>query len=145
MRFSLWPMAMTVVLCATLNARVTQTSSSATSMTAQEKMLRQPLARDSEFSAVLHISSRPDCEDVEPPQAIATPDPLWKPNHQRPRVEVSFIVGTDGRVHSPLILESAGMSGDQRVLLAIKTWRFRPATCNGVPTETEGRVSFSSR
>ena len=114
-------------------------------MDKQERVLRQPLARDSDFSAVPHISARPDCEDIEPPQAIATPDPLWRPNHQRPRVEVSFIVGTDGRVHSPLILESAGISGDQRVLLTVKTWRFRPAMCNGVPTETEGRVSFSSR
>jgi hypothetical protein len=48
-------------------------------------------------------------------------------------------------VHSPLILESAGLAGDRRVLQTVRTWRYRPATCNGVPTEIEGKIEFSSR
>jgi TonB family protein len=60
------------------------------------------------------------------------------------KVKVSFIIGTDGRVHSPLILESAG-AGDRTVLRTVRTWKYRPATCNGVPTETEGKIEFSSR
>jgi TonB family protein len=61
------------------------------------------------------------------------------------KVTVSFIVGTDGRIHSPLILESAGPSEDNVVLRAVSGWRYRPATCNGVPTEAEGKIEFSSR
>jgi outer membrane biosynthesis protein TonB len=48
-------------------------------------------------------------------------------------------------VHSPLILESAGLQGDRHVLQTVRSWRYRPATCNGVPTETEGKIEFSSR
>jgi TonB family protein len=61
------------------------------------------------------------------------------------KVKVSFIIGIDGRVHSPLILVSAGLAGDRHVLRTVRTWRYRPATCNGVPTETEGKVEFSNQ
>jgi TonB family protein len=61
------------------------------------------------------------------------------------KVKVSFIIGTDGHVHSPLILESAGATGDRNVLRTVRTWKYRPATCNGVPTEAEGKIEFSGR
>jgi TonB family protein len=103
------------------------------------------LTRTADFKNIRRVSSIPSCEDVKPPQALTTPDPLLGPSERGRRVKVSFLVGTDGRVHSPLILESAGMAGDHRVLQTIRTWRYRPATCNGVPAETEGNVEFSSR
>jgi TonB family protein len=61
------------------------------------------------------------------------------------KVKVSFIVGADGRVHSPIILQSSGVLGDRNVLQTVRNWRYRPATCNGVPIETEGRIEFSRR
>jgi TonB family protein len=61
------------------------------------------------------------------------------------RIKVSFIIGTDGKVHSPLVLESVGQTEDRTVLKAVRSWRYRPGMCNGVPTETEGKVEFSSR
>jgi TonB family protein len=103
------------------------------------------MKRAAQFVDVRHISSRPICEDVQPPQALTTPDPLITPATLGRKVKISFIIGTDGRVHSPLILESAGLAGDRRVLQTVRTWRYRPATCNGVPTETEGKIEFSSR
>jgi TonB family protein len=104
------------------------------------------LTRASQFVDVRHISSQPSCEQVQPPQALTTPDPLFfTPASRGQKVKVSFIIGTDGRVHSPLILESAGVTGDRHVLQTVRTWRYRPATCNGVPTETEGKIEFSSR
>ena len=103
------------------------------------------LTRASQFVDVLHISSSPSCEDVQPPEALTTPDPLLTPAARGKKVKVSFIIGTDGHVHSPLILESAGLAGDRHVLQTVRTWRYRPATCNGVPTETEGKIEFSSR
>jgi TonB family protein len=103
------------------------------------------LARASQFVDVAHVSSRPACEDVQPPEALTTPDPLFAASAHGQTVKVSFIIGTDGRVHSPLILESAGLAGDRHVLQTVRTWRYRPATCNGVPTEIEGKIEFSSR
>jgi TonB family protein len=97
----------------------------------------------SETAAQLSAEVRPSCEASQPPQALATPDPLLPGSEGRARIAVSFIIGTDGRVHAPVILESSGGIQDQGVLEAILGWRYRPATCNAAPTETEGRVEFS--
>jgi TonB family protein len=110
----------------------------------RERQMSRTLARASQFVDVLHIS-RPACQDVQAPEALTTPDPLFTPSARGQKVKVSFIIGTDGRVHSPLILVSAGLAGDRHVLQTVRTWRYRPATCNGVPTETEGKIEFSSR
>jgi len=82
---------------------------------------------------------------VRLPEALATPDPLLDGTDLNAKVSVSFIIGTDGRVHSALIVESAGPSEDRTVLDAVRFWRYRPAMCNGVPTEAEAKVEFSGR
>ena len=110
----------------------------------RESQVTKHLTRASQFTDILHVS-RPSCEEVQPPEALATPDPLFTSTARGKNVKVSFIIGTDGHVHSPLILESAGLAGDRHVLQTVRTWRYRPATCNGVPTETEGKIEFSSR
>ena len=110
----------------------------------RERKVWQALTHHSQYLDVPHLSTRSRCEDVQPPQALTTPSPLLTSWRER-KIRVSFIIGTDGRVHSPLILESAGAIGDRRVLQTVRAWRYRPATCNGVPTETEGKVEFSSR
>jgi TonB family protein len=110
-----------------------------------ERSLGITLGRQSEFSDVPHVSARWRCEEVQLPQALTTPDPLLAQALDRMKIRISFIIGTDGRVHSPLVLESAGPTGDRRILQTVRTWRYRPATCNGVPTETEEKVEFSSR
>ncbi len=101
--------------------------------------------RAAEFSDIPHVSARSRCEDTRPPQALTTPDPLLVPAGAGLKIKVSFIIGSDGRVHSPLILQSAGPVGDRNVLRTVRTWRYRPATCNGVPTEAEGKIEFSRR
>jgi TonB family protein len=111
----------------------------------RESQLSRTLTRASQFVDVPHTSSQAACDAVQPPEALTTPDPLFTTSAHGQKVKVSFIIGTDGRVHSPLILESAGLQGDRRVLQTVRSWRYRPATCNGVPTETEGKIEFSSR
>jgi TonB family protein len=111
----------------------------------RERQLWKTPKRAAEFRDVPHVSAKARCEDTRPPQALTTPDPLLAPAGAELMVKVSFIVGTDGRVHSPLILQSAGPVGDRNVLRTVRTWRYRPATCNGVPTESEGNIEFSRR
>jgi len=111
----------------------------------RERYLSRALTRASQFTDVPHSNWRWSCEQVQAPVALATPDPLLTPAGRGKRVLVSFIIGTDGRVHSPLILESAGMAGDRHVIETVRRWRYRPGTCNGVPTETEGKIEFSVR
>jgi TonB family protein len=115
------------------------------SISDQERQVWTSAVHDSEFAAVEHPATRPGCEATQPPQALATPDPLVDEPELNAKVTVSFIVGTDGRVHSPLVLASAGSSEDRTILDAVRSWRYRPATCNGVPTDAEAKVEFSSR
>lgn len=111
----------------------------------REHHVWSPPVHDSEFATMFRPSTRPACGAVQPPQALTTPDPLLDETDLNSKVSVSFIVGTDGRVHSALILESAGPSEDRTILDAVRFWRYRPALCNGVPTEAEAKVEFSSR
>lgn len=116
-----------------------------TSFERRERLAAKRLIRASQFVDVPHVSTRAVCRDVQPPQALTTPSPLLVAAAFGHRVKVSFIIGIDGRVHSPLILESAGLSGDRDVLSVVRSWRYRPATCDGVPTEIEGKIEFSSQ
>src|SRR5258706_15300682 len=98
-----------------------------------------------EFSPVSEPLALPRCGDVRSPEALVTPDPLLQLDDENLRLRVSFIVGADGRVHSPFILDSGGPREDQAVLHAVRRWRYRPALCNGVPTDSEARVQFGIR
>jgi len=119
-------------------------SESQNALTVREHRAWAQPKRETEFATIGH-TARNMCEATRLPEALATPSPLLDSPKKNARIKVSFIIGIDGRVHSPFILESTGTSDDQVVLDAVRTWRYRPATCNGVPTETEARIGFSGR
>ena len=137
--------SVTATCLASVDGRSRRGEVDATSLAAGENRVWVAPLRESKFSAISRTSARSACWSAQPPEALATPDPLLEPPDSSLRISVSFIVGTDGRVHSPFILESAGFREDRRVLNAVRSWRYRPATCNGVPTEAEAKVEFSSR
>jgi len=110
-----------------------------------ENTLRRVPAHISEFSPVSEPLALPKCGDVRPPEALLTPDPPLSVPADDLNVRVSFIIGPDGRVHSAFILDSGGPYEDQAVLRAVRSWRYRPALCNGVPTDYEALVRFSGR
>ena len=143
----IWPLLIILAVPAVSNASVQVPSPrlQRVVLTEREHQLWKTPTRAAEFSDVPHVSARPRCEDTQPPEALTTPDPLLVPAGAGLKVKVSFIIGADGRVHSPLILQSAGPAGDRSVLRTVRTWRYRPATCNGVPTEAEGKIEFSRR
>jgi TonB family protein len=130
---------------ASVDGRSLRVVSDQPSLAVREHRVRTSAVHNSAFGAVSRTTARINCEFVQPPQALATPDPLLDVPYPISKVTVSFIVGTDGRVHNPLILKSAGLSKNRTVLDAMRSWRFRPAMCNGVPTEAEGKIEFSSR
>ena len=114
-------------------------------LTQIEETLRRAPAHISEFSPVSQPLALPKCGNVRPPEALLTPDPLLHVQDDDLNVRVSFIVGSDGHVHSAFVLDSGGSDEDQIVLRAVRFWRYRPALCNGVPTDSEARVRFSIR
>jgi TonB family protein len=143
----IWPWLLILALPATTNASVQIPSPRLRQavLTDHEHQVWKAPARTAEFSDIPHVSARSRCEDTQAPEALTTPDPLLVPAGAGLKVKISFIVGADGHVHSPLILQSAGPVGDRNVLRTVRTWRYRPATCNGVPTEAEGKIEFSRR
>ena len=101
------------------------------------------VVRSSSYHEMLRGNSSQGCAAKTPPEALATPNPLLDaPDNLR--LTVSFVVGTDGRVYSPLVLEGANEYQARPVLDAVRHWRFRPAVCNGAPAEFEAKVEFSS-
>ena len=104
-----------------------------------------PHARISEFVSVSEPLAWSGCGDVRPPEALLTPDPMLQVQDDDLHARVSFIVGSDGHVHSPFILDSGGPEEDQLILRAVRRWRYCPALCNGVPTDSEARVRFAPR
>jgi TonB family protein len=116
-----------------------------TPLTQLEKTLRRVPAHISEFAPVSQPLALPKCGNVRPPEALLTPDPLLHVQADDLSIRVSFIVGSDGHVHSAFVLDSGGPDEDQIVLRAVRFWRYRPALCNGVPTDSEALVRFSVR
>jgi TonB family protein len=144
----LWFLALmfaTPALCLASMGSVSVRIGGRASLAEREHHLWSSALHDSEFATVAHPAARAACGAVQPPQALATPDPLLDEADLNTKVSVSFVIGTDGRVHSALILESAGPNEDRTILDAVRFWRYRPALCNGVPTEAEAKVEFSSR
>lgn len=125
--------------------RLTASSSSfrAALEPSETTLWHSPWQDELQFAFMTQAVARARCEADRPPEALTTPNPWINRGDEAIRIVVSFIVGTDGRVHSPFILESAGPSGDQTVLQAVQSWRYRPAMCNGVPTEVEAKIEFS--
>jgi TonB family protein len=143
----IWPWLLILAVAAAGNASVEIPASlmRRSAVSQREHQVWKIPQRAAEFREVPHISAKARCEDTRPPQPLTTPDPLLVAAGTDQMVKVSFIVGTDGRVHSPLILQSAGPAGDRNILRTVRAWRYRPATCNGVPTEAEGKIEFSRR
>jgi TonB family protein len=85
------------------------------------------------------------CGSIQPPRALATPHPSLADIPDDVKIIVNFIIGTDGQVYSPFVLEGAGPSFERKIMETVRRWRYRPALCNGVPTDAEVRVQLSSK
>jgi TonB family protein len=145
----LWPLLLLIFFAPVAGSARTdrapvRVSRAQVSLAVEERQVSISVVRDSRFAAVPHSSTRPGCQAASAPEPLATPNPLLDIPDLTITISVSFIVGTDGHVHSPLILESAGAAPDRKVLNAVRSWRYRPALCNGVPAEAEGKIEFSS-
>jgi len=115
------------------------------SLAVRENRVWAPTIHDPDLTTALGTRVQARCEASAPAEPLATPNPLLDIVASNTRAKVSFIIGIDGHVYSPLILESAGPVEDRTILDAVRAWRYRPAMCNGAATETEAKIEFSSR
>ena len=105
--------------------------------------LPKPQLASNPTGAVAQYRAVKSCGDMTVPYNLDTPHPVL-PSYSA--VVVDFIIGFDGKVYSPFVLESSlTPAQDQGVLKVVQTWKFRPATCNGVRTDSEGRVTLFRR
>ncbi|MBV8206599.1 MAG: hypothetical protein JO041_07390 [Acidobacteria bacterium] len=82
------------------------------------------------------------CTAFTPPQALSERAPLGLENETQARL--NFVVTREGEVSGIVVLHLS--AGDERNLIgAVMGWRFRPAMCDGVPTESEADLELSSR
>jgi protein TonB len=71
---------------------------------------------------------------IIPPKAIATPKPEPAANEGTGPAVFKVTIGTDGLVHDPQLIKSSdSKQADANALAAIRKWRFKPATQDGVP------------
>jgi hypothetical protein len=85
------------------------------------------------------------CESTQPPRALNMPHPTLAEIPDDARIVVNLIIGTDGEVYSPFVVDGLGTPLDRKVVESVRQWRYRPALCNGVPTDAEVKIELSSR
>jgi TonB family protein len=141
----LWPILLLLLgaISAASAPREKLTPDAARALSMREQRIFRPAAHDEKFADVPHAMAPSHCEQMRPPQALTTPDPALLLDDSDEALTVSLIVGADGDVHSPLILQGGDRQQQEAVLNAVRHWRYRPATCNGVPTEAEAKIEFS--
>lgn len=91
----------------------------------------------------------PALVDIVPPVVIFQPMPQWTPLPQdRDRTfsgSVLVLVNEEGGVDSVTIQRSIHPQYDRQLLRIARTWKFKPATRNGAPTEFERVVEIQLR
>jgi TonB family protein len=86
--------------------------------------------------------------EVVPPVAIEQQAPAWSPSlglapGRVYKATVEVMVDATGRVSSARIVESVNKAYDERLLAAVRRWRYRPGTRGGVPIPFRTVVSVT--
>jgi TonB family protein len=80
------------------------------------------------------------------PRTVLTLDPSYPPHHHESVTVVLFLTITaDGKPFNPVIARSAGKDFDQAALDAIRNWRFKAPTCDGIPYPASINVEMPFR
>jgi TonB family protein len=89
------------------------------------------------------------CDDEKPPVAISAPEPSFPKGAKDARQEaislIYALVNTEGKVVSAQALGADSYGFGQNAVESVKTWQFKPATCNGHPVAAEMNVEVSFR
>jgi periplasmic protein TonB len=60
-------------------------------------------------------------------------------------VRASITIDERGNVTSVTVLDSPGLGLDEKIIAAVRKWRFKPAMKDGVPVATNGAVTLTFR
>jgi protein TonB len=71
---------------------------------------------------------------IVPPKEIDAPPPKPTFDEGKRPIIITVLIGVDGLVHEPKIIQSSDSErADANALEAVKTWKYKPATQDGVP------------
>lgn len=89
------------------------------------------------------------CDHEKPPEAISTPEPSFPKGAKDARQEairlIYALVNNEGKIVSAEALGTDSYGFGQNAVDSVKTWRFKPATCNGRAVAAEMNVEMSFR
>lgn len=106
-------------------------------------------ANDDLFKAPQNALEIEKCDDEKPPVAISTPEPSFpdgaKDARQEAMTVINVVLNNEGKIVSAEALGPDSYGFGKNSVDSIKTWRFKPATCNGRPVATEMNIEMSFR
>jgi TonB family protein len=86
---------------------------------------------------------------IRPPRAIFSPAPDYSKEAREAKFQgtcvLSLIVGADGNPRDIKVLKSLGKGLDEKAIDAVKTWKFEPATKDGVPVAVQIAIEVDFR
>lgn len=89
------------------------------------------------------------CDPVQHPTPISTPEPSYTEKARREGREgtllVYAVVAKDGTVNNVEVLNPDDAGLDQNTVGIVRTWRFKPAVCEGHPVAAEMLVEMDFR
>jgi len=84
---------------------------------------------------------------VTVPEAIYSPEPSFSEEARKVKAQgivlLVIVVGKDGRPYDIHVRQSLGLGLDEKAIEAVRRWRFRPATLDGLPVATEIAVEVA--
>ena len=82
---------------------------------------------------------------IRPPHVLFSPEPEYSDEASKAKFQgtcvLSLMVDVDGTPRDIKVVKSLGKGLDEKAIDAIKTWKFEPATRNGVPVKTQIEVA----
>jgi TonB family protein len=83
------------------------------------------------------------------PRPLYDPKPHYTPEARQAHIQGSdvlkVVIGADGKVSSDSIVKPLGMGLDDNAAETVRTWKFKPATRNGVPVDVKVTVVVTFR
>ena len=85
--------------------------------------------------------------DVAAPIAVYSPEPAYSDQARKSKfsgtVQLAIVVNTDGDVADAKVAKPVGHGLDQEAIDTVKTWKFKPATRNGIPVPVRVAVEVT--